>query len=401
MPSMIELIRRSAVPASVMRLAAKGALSLPAPEMIEILVDLASHNKLFAEQASLTLAGWDEASARAASGDPATPKEVLDYLADPRNLRPVLLPTLLENQSVNEEILARVAASVSSDSVAIFFASARAGQSAKILSALKSNPGLTAEQTAKAEVKLASALAQTPTGLNVTVSQPFLHGVKPPDNALGSEEASDEQVSAFLKEHAAEITAEADKPFQPIGGIYDGSEAEATSTAEAIDPPAAEPVAAAAAQPAPAKRTRGQGEEERGSTLQKIARLGITGRIQLAMKGSKEERSLLIRDGTKIVALAVLDSPKISDGEVEKIASQKNVLEAVLRTIPMKRRYMKNYNIVRNLVFNPRTPLDVSLGLIKNLMTNDLKVLSGTKEVSETIRKLALRQFKQKSETSK
>ena len=116
------------------------------------------------------------------------------------------------------------------------------------------------------------------------------------------------------------------------------------------------------------------------------------------MRGNKEERSILIRDSTKLVALAVLESPKVSDGEVEGFALQKNVLEAVLRAIPMKRRYAKNYSIMRNLVQNPRTPLDVSLGLMKNLLTRDLKNLSENKEVSDTIRKLALRMFKQKME---
>ncbi len=127
----------------------------------------------------------------------------------------------------------------------------------------------------------------------------------------------------------------------------------------------------------------------------------MKGRIQLAMKGSKEDRSILIRDGTKLVALAVLDSGKITDGEVEKFASQKNVLEAVLRQIPMKRRFAKNYNVVRNLVANPRTPLDVSLGLMKNILVADLRNLSGNKDVPETIRKLALKMFKQKTETKK
>jgi len=134
--------------------------------------------------------------------------------------------------------------------------------------------------------------------------------------------------------------------------------------------------------------------------LQKIARLDVKGRIQLAVKGTKEERAILVRDGTKIVALAVLDSPKISDGEVEKFATQKNVLEAVLRSIPMKRRFAKNYAVVRNLTFNPRTPLDVALGLMKNLLVQDLKHLSGNKEVSETVRKLALRMFKQRAEAN-
>ena len=105
-------------------------------------------------------------------------------------------------------------------------------------------------------------------------------------------------------------------------------------------------------------------------------------------------------DGTKIVAMAVLDSPKISDGEVEKFASQRNVLEAVLRAIPMKRRFVKNYAVVRNLVFNPRTPLDIGLGLMKNLLVQDLRNLSANKEISDTVRKLALRMFKQKSEAA-
>ncbi len=119
------------------------------------------------------------------------------------------------------------------------------------------------------------------------------------------------------------------------------------------------------------------------------------------MKGSKEERAILVRDGTKLVALAVLDSGKITDGEVEKIAGQKNVLEAVLRQIPMKRRLMKNYNVVRNLVANPRTPLDVSLGLVKNLLVADLRNLSANKDVPDTIRKLALKMFKQKTDPNK
>ena len=88
----------------------------------------------------------------------------------------------------------------------------------------------------------------------------------------------------------------------------------------------------------------------------------------------------------------------ITDAEVEKIALQKNVLESVLRQIPMKRKFAKNYNIMRNLVYNPRTPLDASLGLMKQLLPRDLKNLSENKEVSETVRRTATRMFKQKLE---
>ncbi len=196
--------------------------------------------------------------------------------------------------------------------------------------------------------------------------------------------------------------AEADHGYQPIGGIHE----EFSGADEPLAAPAATATASsgsgagAAAKKAPSKKTQLSPKEERGSALQKIAKLDIKGRIQLAMKGSKEERSLLIRDGTKIVALAVLESPKISDGEVERFATQKNVLEAVLRGIPMKRRFAKNYAVIRNLVFNPRTPLDLSLALMKNLLVGDLRNLSGNKEISDTVRKLATKMFKQKMESN-
>jgi hypothetical protein len=214
----------------------------------------------------------------------------------------------------------------------------------------------------------------------------------------GAEDVLDESLTAYLAEHAGEIAAEQDKPFQPIGGVFEESGSEEPLTES---PVASSGAAAAPKRTAVHKKTYLSHDEERGTALQKIAKLDVKGRIQLAVKGNKEERSLLIRDGTKIVALAVLESPKVGDGEVERFASQRNVLEAVLRGIPLKRRFAKNYAIIRNLVFNPRTPLDVSLGLMKNILVHDLRNLSGNKEVSDTVRKLALKMFKQKSDSSK
>ncbi len=88
MPRMIELFHASAVPSNLMHSAAKGALSVPSAEMIEILVYLARHNRVVGEKAKMTLAGWDEAACRVVAKDPKTPKEVLDYFVCPENLRP-------------------------------------------------------------------------------------------------------------------------------------------------------------------------------------------------------------------------------------------------------------------------------------------------------------------------
>src|SRR3974390_2940115 len=97
---MIDQIRASKLPSNMMQFAARGALQVPAAENIEILVHLAVHNKIFGELARMTLAGWDEKSCLAAVSDPQTPGEVLNYFISPDNLRPKLLPALLENPYV-------------------------------------------------------------------------------------------------------------------------------------------------------------------------------------------------------------------------------------------------------------------------------------------------------------
>lgn len=410
MPRMVELIRSSAVPSNLMQAAAKGALALPAEEMIEILVHLAKHNKVFGEQARLTLAGWDERPSREVASDPNSPREVLEYMIARENLRPALLAALLENPSVPDAPLIELASSGPREVVEAMLKSARVGRSPAMLQGMSSNPNLTGTEarTLREKLGIPEAAMPAPQPEASTVSDDILpsSGLEEPS---GSDEVIDQAIIAYLAEHAGEIAADENKPFQPIGGFYDefvpgSNPAPAAEVAPAVAPAVAPPAPAAAAAPkkaAVAKKSHLSHEEERGSALQKISRLDVKGRIQLAMKGSKEERSILIRDGTKLVAISVLESPKISDGEVEKYAAQKNVLEAVLRAIPLKRRFAKHYGIVRSLVFNPRTPLDLSLGLMKHILARDLKVLSGNKEVSDTVRKLALKMFKQKMDVSK
>ena len=386
MPRMIDLIRASAVPSGLMQTAARGALAVPPQEMIEILVYLATENKVFAERARLTLAGWEEGSAREVASDPATSKAVLNYLADPQNLRPGLLPPLLENPSVSTESIMTLAVSATREQVEILLNSARVNATREILNVLGSNSNLSEAEAKTIQEKVKGGEGQAASS----------HEAGEPGG--DESEVSEETISAYLSEHAAEIVAEAGKPFQPIGGVHEeiAPQAHPPADASAAAVPSGEHGAAAAPKRAPLKKWILSADEQRGSALQKISKLDIKGRIQLAMKGNKEERSLLIRDGTKIVALAVLESPKVTDGEVERFAGQKNVLESVLRAIPMKRRFIKQYPIVRALTSNPRCPIDVSLGLIKHLLVQDLRHLSGNKEVSDTVRKLAMKMFRQK-----
>jgi hypothetical protein len=424
----IDQIRASKLPSNMMQFAARGALSVPAAENIEILVHLARHNKVFGDVARMTLAGWDEKASLAAASDPQTTQEVLNYLISPDNVRPTLLPALLENPSVHEDALVKFAISAARESIEMMLQSPRIKASPRVLDTLRSNPYLRPNESEEIKKLLHSESSQAaadPTsvssGHDVTAAASESSTEDTAEASIDetstddSVEAPDEAVSAYLAEHASEIAEEEGNPFQPIGGIVellgadyfpvshegDVAESEPASPAASTDAggaPAGPAVRAAAK--SGVKKPQGRAEPKRENTLQKINNLDVKGRIQLALKGSKEERSILIRDGTKVVALAVLEGPKLTDGEVEKFASQKNVLQAVLRQIPLKRRFMKNYVVVRNLVSNPRTPLDLGLGLMKNLLAADLKNLSANKDVPDTIRKLALKMFKQKMEVA-
>jgi hypothetical protein len=138
---------------------------------------------------------------------------------------------------------------------------------------------------------------------------------------------------------------------------------------------------------------------KRETLLQKIGRLRVVERVQMAIKGGRDERMLLIRDPCKVVQRAVLQSPQVGEREVESFAAMASVSEEVLRLIAINRKYIKNRNIVRALMFNPKTPLEVTLHMLPTVTATDLKGLAGSKNIPETLRTAALRLQRQRSRT--
>jgi hypothetical protein len=124
----------------------------------------------------------------------------------------------------------------------------------------------------------------------------------------------------------------------------------------------------------------------RVSILQKLAKMNFSERLKAANKGSREVRSILVRDPSKMIAMAVLSSPKLTEPEVTAFARMGNVSEDVLRTIGSNRAWMKNYNIVVALTKNAKTPLAMSLNLMQRLNDRDLSALSTDRNVPEPLR---------------
>jgi hypothetical protein len=137
-------------------------------------------------------------------------------------------------------------------------------------------------------------------------------------------------------------------------------------------------------------------EEERKqidkvSAVQKIYRLDMKGKLMTALKGSREERAILIRDPNRLVSAAVLGSPKITDAEVESISAMKSVSDEVLRQIGHHREWTKRYTVLNNLVRNPRTPIGIALSMVPRLNPRDIKSISVDRNVPEPVRKQALK----------
>jgi hypothetical protein len=133
-----------------------------------------------------------------------------------------------------------------------------------------------------------------------------------------------------------------------------------------------------------------EGEAGRESASQRLGQMNVAERMKAAMKGSKEERAILIRDPNKLVSASVLSSPKLTESEVESFAKLANVSEEVLRVIGMNRAWVKNYGVIAALTRNPKTPLSVSLNFVQRLNERDLKMISLDRNLQEPL-KLAVR----------
>jgi hypothetical protein len=371
MPPILELMKKNAVPVGVMRTAAKGALPLPPSEMLEVLVYL-TQDPTFAQDARTTLARWEMQSAIEILFKSTAPPEVLSYFWLEENRRPGLLPALIENPAIPEGLVMELAGTATRDIVNILLASRRVRSSPGLVEALSANEYLTPVEAR--ELQSANANA----GAGAAAVEPE----SPPETIeISPEVEAAHQI--FQKENAVEIAAEEGKPFE-LTGTDDEPAADATES------PAAATVDAPAAPAEPA-------EEERLTILQRVSRMNVGQRIRAAFSGNKEERAILVRDSVRLVQSAVLASPKLSDAEVETFAGAKNLGENVMREIARQRRFVKIYAVVRNLVNNPRCPLDISLTLVKNLQVYDLKSLRHSKNVPDTIRKVAERLYQEKA----
>jgi hypothetical protein len=123
------------------------------------------------------------------------------------------------------------------------------------------------------------------------------------------------------------------------------------------------------------------GERKLSASFIKFDKLKIFEKIRLATIGNAYCRSVLIRDSNRLVAMSVVRSPAITDGEIVAAASNRAVCDDVIRFISNSREYTKDYAVKQALVNNPKCPLASSLRLLSFLRPDDLKAISRSRNI--------------------
>jgi hypothetical protein len=152
----------------------------------------------------------------------------------------------------------------------------------------------------------------------------------------------------------------------------------------------------------PAMRAETPEEAQRKLTIhQRIMKMAVSEKIKLATLGNKEARTILLRDSNKLVCMAAVTSPRVTDGEILGLAHSRTVSGDVLRYIYTKRDFLKTYAIKIALVKNPKVPLPTALRLMQTLQERDMKELARDRNVPQTIQAQAKAWIIKKEQKSK
>jgi hypothetical protein len=334
---LVEQFRKGGIPKDLRMMAAQGALPLKPADLVELLhFLLADPEADVCEAATAALGAFPVEEAQPICVDRLTSAPVLGWLLANRKERELREPVLQNTTTADEDIRAVVPALPTELAELVVINQTRLLRSLPLLEAVESNPTLSNDQRRRLR----------------ELRETFKIGV----------------VEAPPPPPPPAVEAPPEPEPEPEASPASGTEAVALLLTDDE-----------------------KQDEEKISAVQKLYRLNTAGKVVQALKGSREERAILVRDPNRIVSSAVLGSPKVTEAEIEAFSAMKNISGEILRQIGTNKDFTKRYSIISNLVKNPRTPLAVSIGMVPRLNPRDLKSISVDRNVPEVIRKQAQR----------
>jgi regulator of extracellular matrix RemA (YlzA/DUF370 family) len=380
----VKAILDGSAPRQAQLAAAGGLLPLPQADLLEVLVALReAEDAEIAAAAKETLESQDTEDLLAAAKSDETSTKVLDYLAIfSKAGRPVYEAVILNNRT-SDEAVAKLASATADSSLLelIAFNQQRLVRSPEIIDAILANSDRSAEAERRAretqkeffeKERGAQQIAQELRARGKSAAAEFFESAE--TQGLSFEDAW------LIAEHIEVSDADLDNSWLP-------AERYEELTAETPEEHAANFKRVVEHE----RIEMGEVPAERVSLIRRIMFMNARDRMKLAMKGDREARSILIRDSNRVVATAVINNPRVTDQEVENIAAMRTVADEVLRLIALNRAWARSYVIIHNLVRNPRTPIPTVISTLPRIRTKDLHHLSLNRNVSEAVRRQALR----------
>ena len=385
----VQAVLSGAAPPQARMAAARGLLPLPQDVMLELLVALRSDaDAEVSRAADETLAGQEAGALLGAASSAETSAAVLSYLASRRGLAREVQEAVALNASTPDEAVAALARETSSGAVLelVSINQQRLIRAPAIIDAVLANPARTPEADRRVretrreffeKERGARQVADEMRARGLGGAAEFFQTAE----SFGPDEAVSLDDAWLIAQHIEVSDVDLDDSWLPtewLEELYDEAFEQRQAAAERL---VAEASAEGGTTAAP----------ERIALIRRIMLMKVKDRIKLGMKGDREARSILIRDPNKVVAQAVINNPRITDQEVEGIAAMRTVSDEVLRVIAMNRAWARQYPVVHNLARNPRTPLPTAMSILPRLQARDLKSLGQNRNVSEAVRRQALR----------
>ena len=385
----VQAVLSGSAPQPARMAAARGLLPVPQDVLLELLVALrADADEGVARAADETLNSQDAATLLGVASAQETAPAVLSYLAERPGLTREMQESLALNASTPDEAVAALARVTSEGPVLelVSLNQQRLIRAPAIIDAVLANPARTSEADRRVR-ETRREFFEKERGARQVAEEMRARGLGAAAEFVESAVSFDIEGGLSLDDawliaqHIEVFDVDVDDSWLPserFEELIDETFEQRQAAAERL---VAEALGEGGTSAAP----------ERVSLIRRIMLMKVKDRMKLGMKGDREARSILIRDTNKVVSQAVINNPRITDQEVEAIAAMRTVSDEVLRLIALNRGWARQYPIIHNLARNPRTPLPTAMSILPRLHAKELKALGQNRNVSEAVRRQALR----------
>ena len=377
-------------PPKMRKMVAAGLAPLPPRDMLVGLYQIWAANDEDSNTAAKTVEGLPKAVLDGALADAKLPPGVLDLLGRKFPRKVAVLTAIVRHPAVDDQTLIGIAR-VCPEKVCDVIADnqVRWLQAPEIVGSLYGNR--------HCRMSVIHRMIEFAEREGVDLPLPGMEEIRtvladsgPPD------ESRDAMFKKFHGSEEAEASGEQSVDLLADAEIDDDldlalPEAEADE-AEADDPEAEEPAAPAAE----ADEDEEPAEDKKISRMAEIQQMRPLEKIRTALLGDKYDRSLLVRDSNKAVAMATIRSPKIRDDEAVNFSSNRALSADVITYIASRREWVKLYTVKLNLVMNPKTPLARSMTLLAYLNRNDVQKIARSKGIPSALSTAAKRKMRQR-----